>query len=77
VTKKLEKGIKWRGMHLLTKTIITDDAMKKLWDVDNLALTEERDQIIVRKGNIVVHLEGDIDFEKREIREIIISKLLK
>ena len=77
VTKKLEKGIKWRGMHLLTKTIITDDAMKKLWDVDNLALTEERDQIIVRKGNIVVHLDGDIDFEKREIREIIISKLLK
>ena len=64
-------------MHLLTKTIITDDEMKELWDADYLALTEERDQIIVQKGNIVVHLEGDIEFEKREIREIIISKLLK
>ncbi|MFA6670892.1 MAG: DUF2812 domain-containing protein [Bacillota bacterium] len=74
VTEKLERGIKWKGMYLLTKTIITDDEMKKLWDVDNLALTEERDEIIVQKGNIVVHMSGDIDFDDRQTRELITSK---
>lgn len=77
VTEKLERGIKWRGEYLLTKTIITDDEMKKLWNVDNLALTQERDQIIIQKGNVVVRLDGDIDFKKREIREIIISRFLE
>ncbi len=76
VTERLERGIKWRGEYLLTKTIITNDDMKNLWNVDNLALTEERDEIILRRGNIVVHLEGDVDFEKREIRDTIINKLL-
>jgi uncharacterized membrane protein len=74
VTEKLERGIKWKGMYLLTKTIITDDEMKKLWNVDNLALTEERDEIIVQKGNIVVHMSGDIDFDDRQTRELITSK---
>ncbi|WP_157047194.1 hypothetical protein [Alkaliphilus metalliredigens] len=60
VTEELRRGIKWRDMYLFTKMIITDNEMKTLWDVDNLALTEARDEIIVQKGNVVVHLLGDI-----------------
>lgn len=74
VTEELEKGFKWRGEYLNTKTIITDDEMKNLWNVDNLALTEERDEIIVQKGNIVVRMSGDIDFNDRKARELITSK---
>jgi len=74
VTEELEKGFKWRGQYLLTKTITTDDEMKALWDVDNLALTEDRDEIIVRKGNTVVHMLGDIDFNDRQTRELIINR---
>jgi len=74
VTEKLEKGFKWKGKYLFTKTIITDDEMKNLWNVDNLALTEERDEIIVQKGNTVVHISGDIDFDDRQVRELIINK---
>ncbi len=51
ITEKLGKGIRWRGMTLFTKNIITDDEMKNLWDVDNMALTEERDEVIIQKGN--------------------------
>lgn len=74
VTEELRKGIKWRGMHLFTKTIFIDDEMKALWDVDNLALTEARDEIIVQKGNTVVHMLGDIDFDDRQTRELIINR---
>ena len=74
VTEKLRRGIKWRGTTLLNKTIITDDEMKALWDVDNLALTEARDEIIVQRGNTVVHMLGDIDFDDRETRELIINR---
>ena len=61
-------------MYLFTKTIITDIEMKALWDVDNLALTEARDEVIVRKGNTVVHMLGDIDFDDRQTREVIINR---
>ncbi len=74
VTVQLEKGIKWRGMTLFEKTIISDDEMKDLWGVDNLALTEERDEIIVQRENIVVRLYGDIDFEDSHIRKLIIDR---
>ncbi|SET82128.1 Protein of unknown function [Natronincola peptidivorans] len=74
ITEELKRGIKWRGMYFLTKTIITDDKMKALWDVDYLALTEDRDEMIIQKGNIVVHLEGDIDFEDRQLRDLIIDR---
>ena len=33
ITEKLEKGMKWRGMTIFTKNIITDDEMKNLWGV--------------------------------------------
>ncbi|SDK99857.1 hypothetical protein [Natronincola ferrireducens] len=74
VREELRRGIKWRDMYLFTKTIITDDGMKALWDVDNLALTEARNEIIVQKGNIVVHMLGDIDFDDRQTREVIINR---
>lgn len=74
VTEELEKGIKWKDMYLFRKAIITDDEMKALWDVDNLALTEARDEIIVQKGNTVVHMLGDIDFDDRQTRELIINR---
>ena len=74
VTEELEKGFKWRGEYIFTKTIIKDDDMKNLWNADNLALTEERDEIIVRKGNTVVHMSGDIDFNDTQTRELIINR---
>ncbi len=74
ITGELEKGFKWRNMYIFTKTIISDDEMKNLWNVDNLALTEERDEIIVQKGNTVVHMLGDIDFDDSQTRELISSK---
>lgn len=74
ITNELEKGIKWRGMILFTRTIIADDEMKDLWDADNLAVTEKRDEIIIQKGITVLHLSGDIDFNEKQTRELIISR---
>ncbi len=77
ITDRLEKGIKWRGTYILTKHIIFDDEMKNLWDMDNMALTKERDEVIIQKGSIVLHLtdfSGDIDFNDRQTRELIISR---
>jgi len=77
ITEKLEKGMKWSGMTLFAKNIITDDEMKTLWDVDNMALTEERDEIIIQKGNIVLHLDnfsGIMNFNDKHTRELIISR---
>jgi hypothetical protein len=77
ITERLEKGMKWRGMTIFTKNIITDDEMKNLWGVDNLALTEEEGEIIIQKGNIVLHLNnysGDMDFNDRQTRELIIDR---
>ena len=77
ITKELEKGMKWQGMTIFTKNIITDDEMRNLWDMDNLALTEERDEIIIQKGNIVLHVDnysGVMDFDDKETRDLIISR---
>lgn len=77
ITKELEKGMKWQGMTLFEKKIITDDEMKSLWGVDNMALTEERDEIIIQKGNIVLHVDNYskvMDFNDKETRELIISR---
>ena len=74
VTEELKRGIKWRGMYVLTKDIIIDGKMKDLWNADDLALTKTRDEIIVRKGNIVVHLSGDIDFDDEHTRGLIIGR---
>ena len=55
-------------------TIITDDEMKGLWYADELALTEDRDELIIRKGNIVLHLSGDIDFNDEQTRELMLER---
>ncbi len=75
VTEDLRKGIKWRGMRFLTKTIIRDDRMKASWNMDHLALTEERDELILHKENTVVHLSGEIDFDDRQTRDLIVNRL--
>jgi hypothetical protein len=49
ITEELRRGIKFRGTYYLTKTIVTDDEMKASWNMDHLALTEERDEIILQK----------------------------
>lgn len=71
---ELEAGIKWKGMTLLQKTVIYDDEMKNSWGVDNLALTKDKDEIIVQKGNIVINLydlSGNTDFESEKVKEAI------
>lgn len=77
ITEKLEKGMKWRGMTIFTKNIITDDELKNLLGVDNMALTEDKDEIIIQKGNIVLHLDDYtevMDFYDKDIRELIVSR---
>ena len=74
IISEMERGMKWRGMTFFEKTIIYDNDMKNLWKVDELALTEELNEIIVLKGNIVVRLFGDIDFEDKYVRELISDK---
>ena len=77
ITEDLEKGKKWRGKTIFTDNIITDDEMKNLWGMDNMALTEERDIIILQKGNIVLqfcYASGIMDFNDKHTRELIISR---
>lgn len=78
ITDRFEKGFKFMGaMVIAPKKIIKDDEMKKSWDVDIMALTEEQDQIIIQKGNIVLHLDnyaGVMDFNDRQTRELIINR---
>ena len=74
IIDRLEKGFKWQGMTIFDRTIISDEEMKDLWDVDKLVLTQERDVIIIQKENIVLKLSGDIDFNDKETRNLIISR---
>lgn len=77
ITERLEKGMKWRGMTIFTKKVIIDDEMKNLWGVDNLALTDEEGEIIIQKGNTVLHLNdysGNMDLNDRQTRELIIDR---
>jgi phosphate/sulfate permease len=77
IVKELERGIKIKkNVYLQTKTVVIDNEMMGLWNVENLAITETKKEIIVRKGNIVVHLSGDIDFNDVYIRELINNRFL-
>jgi len=81
IREDLRKGIKWRGMYFLTKNMITDDEMKASWNMDHLALTEERDEIILQKGNTVIHLSyrgafaGGDNFDDGKTRDLIVNRL--
>lgn len=70
----LEKGFKWQGMTIFDRTIISDEEMQSLWDVDNLVLTQERDVLIIQKGSVVLQFSGDIDFNDKQTRELIINR---
>jgi len=61
-------------MTIFKKTVIKDDDMKNLWNADNTALTEEQNEIIIQKGNVVLHLSGDINFNDSQTRELMIEK---
>jgi hypothetical protein len=75
ITDKLENGFKWRGEYLFKKIIVTDNEIIDLWGAENVAITEERDIIIIQKGNIVLYLSGNIDFNNKQTRELMISRL--
>ena len=80
IKAKLEEGIRFKGMLIFTKTVITDDEMRKLWDVDNIGLVEETKEIIIQKGNIVLYLDYfsvDMDFNDTETRELVISRFFR
>ncbi len=77
IIEEFKKGMKWRGMTIGRRNMITDDEMKNLWGMDNMALTEEGDIIILQKGNIVLqfgYVSGNMDFNDKYIRELIISR---
>lgn len=74
IRRDLEKGFKWKGITLFDRTIISDEEMQRLWDVDNLVLTQERDVIIIQKGSTVLNFSGDADFSDKQTRELIISR---
>jgi len=77
IKEELEKGIKVKGKYLFSQTIIKDEEMRKLWNVDNLVLTEDRDEIIVKKGSTVVYISCDVDFNDKQTRELILNKLFE
>ncbi|MEN1761055.1 DUF2812 domain-containing protein [Anoxynatronum sibiricum] len=75
ITEELMRGVKFRGNYYLTKTIVSDEAMKSSWRMDHLALTEDRDELILQKGNKVVHVSGKVNFDDGQIRDIIVNRL--
>lgn len=44
--------------------------------MDQLALTENRDELILQKGTLVVHVSGKINFDDAQTRELIINELI-
>ena len=76
IIDELEKGIKWRGAYYLSKAMHLDDTLKASWGVDNLSISQERDELVVQKGAIVVRLWGELDFEDPQIRHLVMKALL-
>jgi len=77
LAEKMQQVITWRSMTIRNKSVIADEEMRALWNMDNLVLTEDKDEILMQKGNTILHLSGDIDFEEKEIRELIINRFFK
>ena len=71
IIEELRRGIKFRGMYLLTKTVVIENEMKDLWKVDGFAITDKEDEIIAIKGNIVIHLSANIDFKESYVIQLI------
>jgi len=68
----IERVLSWRRVSL-----IEDDKLKELYNADNLLISEDKDVILIQKGNIVVHLRGDINFYEERVIEHITDRLLK
>lgn len=66
----VNRSLRWEN-----EPLIEDEEMKQYWKVDRLLLTKDRDAIIVQKGNIIVFLTGDIDFNEVYTQQKIVEKL--
>jgi hypothetical protein len=75
IIDELEEGIKWKGAYYLSKVMGSDEALKASWGVDNLSISQERDEMVVQKGEIVVRLYGGLDFEDPQIRRLVMMEL--
>lgn len=51
-----------------------EEGIIDLWGADDLLLYEDRNTILVLRDNRVVFLTGDVDFNDKEVRELIIDK---
>jgi hypothetical protein len=58
-----------RILGYMNKTTIKDKALRQGWDVEKLILSEDRDELLIQRDNIVLYLSGDIDFEKEAVKE--------
>ena len=74
ITGDLARGIKFQGNYFFVKNMVTDEEMRAAWKMDHLALTEERDELILHRGNTVVHLSGDLDFDDARVRALITDR---
>jgi len=71
-SEEIKRVLSWRRVAL-----IEDDEIKDLYNADNVLISENKDIILIQKGNIVVHLRGDINFYEDRVIELITHKLLK
>jgi len=71
-SEEIKRVLSWRN-----KSLIQDEKMKNLYNADNLLISEDRDILLIQKGNKVVDLSGNIDFEDKMIRDHIIEMLLE
>lgn len=67
VVDDLEHGIKFQGMRLFEEEMTPDEQLKLLWQVDALEISESRAFIVIRKGDVVMKINGDIDFNADHI----------
>lgn len=73
IKKELEKGIKWKGNYYFGKVMRSDEVMRVLWEVDELSISDEWDELVLRKGVTVVRLYGELDFSDDKIRDLVIG----
>lgn len=72
IKKELEKGIKWRGRYYFSKDMRRDEALRASWEVDDLSISDERDEIVLRKGVVVLRLYGELDFSDDKTRDLVL-----
>lgn len=67
VVDDLERGVKLQGRQLFVKEMKADEQLKLLWQVDALEISESRDFVVIRKGDVVMKIHGEIDFNADHI----------